>query len=202
MVQSSRIAITALALVVSASVIATLNAGTAVAAQVTSSTVPPQKAGVQFGPRVDGSVKHGAYNGRAPFAYPANLNAATNGKVLSTKDALAKVRLDQSDAQSQGLQLHGINLVRWADIEKRTYTHGASLFLISPDRLVYEAVTKFNNPYSYKGNTWSSGTRTFVIDAATGDALYGSIQGHLTHSDHWQLMRPLTKDYHTRNHLP
>ncbi len=202
MFQFFKIAIAALALVVSSGVIASLNAGRAVAAPVTSSTVPPQKAGVQFGPPVDGSVKHGAYNGRTPFAYPANLNAAVNGKVLSTKDALARVRLDQSNAQSQGLQLHGINLVRWADIEKRPYTHGASLFFISPDRLVYEAVTKFNNPYSYKGNTWSSGTRTFVIDAATGDALYGNIQGHLTHSDHSQMMRPLTNDYHTRNHLP
>jgi hypothetical protein len=39
---------------------------------------------------------------------------------------------------------------------------------ISPSRLIYEIVTAFSTPLSIRGNTWTSGTRVFLVDAQTG----------------------------------
>jgi len=165
-----------------------------------AATPLPQETGTHLGPRVDGSVKHGAYNGVAPIVYPANLSAGTSGKLLSTRDALARVRLDATSAQKQGLVVQGINLIRWGAVEKRGYMHGTILLFVSPNRLVYEVVTKFNHPLSYKGNTWSSGTRFVILDAETGEAIVGGIQGHATYSSHLQMMHPRTTDLHSKPH--
>lgn len=162
-----------------------------------TSTPLPQRAGTPLGPRVPRSVKHGAYNGVVPMLFPANSDAAASGKILSMRDALASVHLDQAGAQKRGLVVQGVHLVRWGDILRRSYSQGISLSQVSPGRLVYEIVATFSHPFAYKGNTWSSGTRTVIIDAATGDALFGSIDGHPTYSAHLQMMRPLSGDHHS-----
>lgn len=55
-------------------------------------------------------------------------------------------------------------------------------FEIAPDRFVYRAVATFSRPLSIKGNTWSSGTQTLYLDAATGRVLTSSTGGKLTES--------------------
>lgn len=196
-----RIASWLIVLLVSASVdtVCGVKALSVEAATVAAPATPlPQATGTHLGPRVDGSVKHGAYNGVTPIVYPANLSAATRGKLLSTRDVLTRVRLDAGGAQKQGLIVQGINLVRWGAIEKRNYMHGTTLLFVSANRLVYEVVTKFSRPLSYKGNTWSSGTRIVIIDAETGEAIFGGFQGHATYSSHLQMMHPRTTDFHSK----
>jgi len=150
----------------------------------------PQRPGTEPGPQVPSSTKHGAYSGPTPISYPANLDAARTGKLISTQEALSRIRLDNAHIVGQGLKLQTINLVRWSDVAREPGTGGLVLMFISPNRMVYEVKTTFDS-YTHRGSTWSSGTRTFVIDAESGVSFYSGIQGHLTHSDHQDRLRQL-----------
>lgn len=76
------------------------------------------------------------------------------------------------------LHLVSITLQRWSD----AHDAGFQMLTVGPKRLVYRVVTSFDAPLEVHGNRWSSGRRTFVVDAETGDVLFSVTTGVLVRS--------------------
>ena len=109
----------------------------------------------------------------APLRYPDNANFHH----LLVRRAQIEDRLGLGKPHAP-LRLVSITLERWSAAHER----GFETYTVGPNRLVYRVVTAFDAPLDVHGNRWSSGRRTFIVDAETGDALYSVTQGNLIKS--------------------
>jgi len=148
------------------------------AAGIAGNALPtlPQGSGAAFGGAVPGGLNaHGPYS-PADVTYAGNAGATPK---LSSTDVLQRLRLSTSGP----LMVQSVTAKRFGDVDAIAKGR-LNLLTVSPDRTVYEVRTTFAAPYSIRGNTWSSGTRTFIVDAQTGDVLMGQTDGSLVHSVH------------------
>jgi hypothetical protein len=137
-----------------------------------------------------GLAAHGPYRA-ADVKYPGN-QGATN--LLSTTQVLKKLHLAPgfTNASTASLTVQSISLKRFADTDVMA-TGKFKVLTTADDRQVYEIRTEFAGPYSHRGNTFGSGARVFIVDAASGDPLYTVIHAPLLQSGHLHVvhhMRP------------
>ncbi len=118
----------------------------------------------------------------APRTYPAN-RRATN--LLSRQDVLQRVHLvlGYTNGTTARLKIVRVELKRFGDASG-IRSGGFRMPLTSSDRQVYEITTSFSGPYEDRGNIWDTGTRVFVVDAATGHIFFSAIHAPMLHSGH------------------
>lgn len=108
-----------------------------------------------------------------PLLYPANSFKGTSaflspmmlGKVLGLQGA------------NRALHLQQATLEPWY---RAPLSRALNLYYIDRNRMIYEVTTTFNTTYARRGNRWSSGRTTFIVDAQTGRVLLSNVVGHMT----------------------
>ena len=112
----------------------------------------------------------------AAVKYPNN-----SGKPTSAFVGVDRIpHILQLDRSNTVFHLENIQAKRWA--ESPAATGSLELLSVDPNREVYQVDTTFNKTYMHKGNVWSSGSKTFVVDAETGDILWSRTGGSLVQS--------------------
>lgn len=134
-----------------------------------SQTVATSASPAPFGPTTQNL-------GPIPLRYPANAGVAASS-LVSVQTAAQRVGVG---ALNSPLKIQSATLIPWSATQ--AYQSGFRLFTIDPNRQVYQVATTFSTPLSVKENTWSSGTRVFVVDAATGDVIWSITRGNQTAS--------------------
>lgn len=154
----------------------------------------PQRPSANRGMAVPGGLTVHAPFKSADVKYPANPGVTPQ---LSSTAVLQKIRLSVGGP----LAVQTVSVRRFGDIDAIAKGR-LRLLTVSPDRAVYEVKTAFSAPYSIRGNTWSSGTRTFIVDAQTGDVLMGQTNGTLVHSMHIDTLHRAQAPPNTMRQLP
>lgn len=106
-------------------------------------------------------------------------NAGATVPTLSPTFFTKRLGLDRGN--NRVLNIDKVTLKRWGDTE--TARAGVMDPQIDPNRLVYEVVTKFDQPYGIRGNIWSSGKRIYIVDAVTGEVYLSRTIGNMTQSE-------------------
>lgn len=116
---------------------------------------------------------------RAPEIYPANPGAK---ELIAAHAVLERLHLPGK------LRFERITLTRFG------LTVGAMRgfrdYQVSDRRQVYEIVMTFRGPYEERGMTWGSGTRVIVVDAETGNVIYGAIYAQLLRGEPHRIAVP------------
>lgn len=123
----------------------------------------------------DGSYLHGAYNGKAPMMFPDN-SKTDRSQLLTPEQAASKLHT----GRAASVMVRGAQGTQTTMLWSQVNTGNFSPTYISSNRLVYQVVTTYTTPFTVHGNTYSSGQRTIIVDAQTGQALYGTTTGTLT----------------------
>ena len=92
---------------------------------------------------------------------------------------MALPRILQISGRPNGLVLQNVTLKHWADatpVRARAF----DLPTVHPNHLIYEVVTTFSSDQQAHGNHWSSGKKTFFLDAETGRIIAIQTIGHMT----------------------
>lgn len=80
------------------------------------------------------------------------------------------------------IRLTSVKALTWS--QTSVALSGIKVASIGAGRQVYEVKAALGSDYSYRGNRWNSGTRTAIIDAATGLVLCTVIRGNMTYNEH------------------
>jgi len=134
-----------------------------------STSVQPQSV---TGSRAAQSV---AQSTGAALQYPRNDNAAS---LASFKSSVQISQAILSAPSERMMQLAQANLVRFSQTNQAA--RGMNLYSVDPNRMVYEITATFSSHYTYFGTVWSSGSKVYVVDAASGDVLYATVSGTQT----------------------
>lgn len=77
------------------------------------------------------------------------------------------------------LALQRVELKRWSD-SALVKSRIVSLRTVHPNHMIYEVVTTFSSDLVVRGNRWSSGRKTFLLDAETGRVIAIQTLGNQT----------------------
>lgn len=111
----------------------------------------------------------------APILYPDNagvsLSRFISPMLLARKYHLGDVSSGLSIREVTFEKFSQVDIIRSAHFVPRT---------IGPNRMVYNVVTTFVTDQQAHGNHWSSGRKTFILDAQTGLVLFINTIGNRT----------------------
>ncbi|MFY9779238.1 MAG: hypothetical protein WAJ85_01855 [Candidatus Baltobacteraceae bacterium] len=147
----------------------------------------PQSAGAAVGPVVPGGLDPHPLTVLAPIKYPGNASGSF-ATFLTQADITDKLNL----AVNSQLHFNEMTLKQFGSIAEIAAGRFNAL-AVARDRMVYEVTTTFSLPFSSHGNTWSTGTRKFVADAATGDVIYTLTTGTLVSSTEQRILASKNK---------
>ena len=153
----------------------------AVAAQL---PVLPQPSGAQIGKSSGHPVLPNGQDGRTlrpfPILYPANAASGPSGGFIAPQEMLTRMQLFGPQATLHEFAVRSLNLRPWGQVASDD--NALHLFAISPGRMVYEVRTTFAKPFQHNGITWAFGERIMVMDAETGNPLWGTIRGRIVNT--------------------
>ena len=110
---------------------------------------------------------------RVPLIYAANSFKSSSFFV----PPMSLGRLLNPSLVHTPLKVQSVVLKHWA---AAPLSRVLNVYYIDRNRMVYEVTTTFNTDYAVRGNHWSSGRRTFVVDAETGRILLSNVVGRMT----------------------
>lgn len=82
---------------------------------------------------------------------------------------------------NKALQVQSITLKPWDETD--TFRVLGNQAAIDPHRMVYEVQTRFTSIYTVRANVWSSGQRTLIVDAVTGQVYLTRTWGNQTQNE-------------------
>ncbi|HET7813870.1 MAG TPA: hypothetical protein VFL13_05815 [Candidatus Baltobacteraceae bacterium] len=110
---------------------------------------------------------------RAPIVLPANDGVAHN--LLLTHDTIVK----SFERMNANLRITNVSLVRYGQAGHDL----AWSYAVSPRRMVWKIVARFDRPFRRGITVWSSGIHIEIIDAQTGQWLGAFTDGNVLCQD-------------------
>ena len=121
-------------------------------------------------------------NAAAQRVTPATLVAvkyARNDDAMSISSLKSSLEISQAILASPTesmMQISSTSLKHFGETNQ-VANHGFALYAVDPNRMVYEISAAFSSPHVFFGKAWLSGTKTYVMDAQTGNFLYATVTG-------------------------
>jgi hypothetical protein len=122
--------------------------------------------------RSTSSVNHAT--ARIAVRYARNDDAASLTTLKSSEEITQKIL---SAPAERIMQPSALNLKRFGETVQIA-GHHLTMYAVDSNRMVYEVTATFSSTYHFSGMTYLSGSKTYVVDAQTGDVLYATVSGN------------------------